>query len=182
MLVDKEMVKIVKAGAKDRLFAWQQEGCLYFSDTYGIYKLNNGHEKTIQELAKVFLGLPEEGKGKEIMLKQINNTDIPNIAKIFDEHRSKDFEHVLTATDFIKEIKTDKKPDLARVLVNSEFVTLLDERFFKTIGKDCILKCDNENSGICVFSQYGEMLAFILPIWVKKEEREKLDLFIKIAA
>ena len=183
MLNDKAMVKIVKQGNKKgkRLFIYNVDGNYYFSDTYGIYKFYpEFHEKTAQELAKIFMGLPGEGESRGINNKEKTEV-IPDIVKIFLEAESASYEHELKATNFLEEIKDSKgKVTMtARILINNEFATMINNDYFKVSEDHHTLKANSRNSLIAVFRE-DELLAVIMPIRV--EEKEKLDKFIEIAA
>ena len=183
MLNDKAMVKIVKQGNKKgkRLFIYNVDGNYYFSDTYGIYKFYpEFHEKTAQELAKIFMGLPGEGESRGINNKEKTEV-IPDIVKIFLEAENESYEHELKATNFLEEIKDSKgKVTMtARILINNEFATMINNDYFKVSEDHHTLKANSRNSLIAVFRE-DELLAVIMPIRV--EEKEKLDKFIEIAA
>jgi hypothetical protein len=181
MLNDKQLVKIVKKGNRKngRLYVYNVDGNYYFSDTYGIYKVNeHSHEKTVQEISKIFLGLPGEGESRGIMDKSATS-NVPKIMDVFFDAEDKKFEHELKATNFLKEVKGLRSSlSTARILINGEFATLLNEEFFKTIGEGCKLKCNGRHDAICVFKE-EEMLALILPLRVK--EPGKLDKLIAAA-
>jgi len=183
MLNDKAMVKIVKQGNKKgkRLFIYNVDGNYYFSDTYGIYKfIPELHKKTGQELAKIFMGLPGEGESRGINNKEKTEV-IPDIVKIFLEAENASYEHELKATNFLEEIKDSKgKVTMtARILINNEFATMINNDYFKVSEDHHTLKANSRNSLIAVFRE-DELLAVIMPIRV--EEKEKLDKFIEIAA
>jgi len=183
MLNDKAMVKIVKQGNKKgkRLFIYNVDKNYYFSDTYGIYKFYpEFHEKTAQELAKIFMGLPGEGESRGINNKEKTEV-IPDIVKIFLEAENASYEHELKATNFLEEIKDSKgKVTMtARILINNEFATMINNDYFKVSEDHHTLKANSRNSLIAVFRE-DELLAVIMPIRV--EEKEKLDKFIEIAA
>ena len=183
MLNDRAMVKIVKQGNKKgkRLFIYDVDGNYYFSDTYGIYKFYpEFHEKTAQELAKIFMGLPGEGESRGINNKEKTEV-IPDIVKIFLEAENASYEHELKATNFLEEIKDSKgKVTMtARILINNEFATMINNDYFKVSEDHHTLKANSRNSLIAVFRE-DELLAVIMPIRV--EEKEKLDKFIEIAA
>lgn len=187
MLNDSAMVKIVKAGSKKngKLFVCNVDGNYYFSDAYGIYKIfPDYHKKTSQELAKIFLGLPGEGESWGINNKERTNS-IPDIVKLFSDAENTSYEHELKATDYLKEIKNHKSKVTmtARILVNNEFATLLNNDYFATIESLHTIETNGQNSATCVSMEYGgekTLLALIMPIRV--EEPEKLDKFIDITA
>ncbi len=183
MLNDSAMVKIVKAGSKKngKLFVCNVDGNYYFSDAYGIYKIfPEYHKKTAQELAKIFLGLPGEGESRGINNKEKTDS-IPDITKKFFDAEVASYEHELKATNFLEEIKDSKgKVTMtARILINNEFATMINNDYFKVSEDHHTLKANSRNSLIAVFRE-DELLAVIMPIRV--EEKEKLDKFIEIAA
>jgi hypothetical protein len=87
----------------------------------------------------------------------------------------------LKATDYIKEVKSreGKVTMTARILINNEFATMINNDYFKVSEDHHTLKANSRNSLIAVFRE-DELLAVIMPIRV--EEKEKLDKFIEIAA
>jgi hypothetical protein len=187
MLNDKQLVKIVKKGNRKngRLYVYNVDGNYYFSDTYGIYKFYpEFHEKTAQELAKIFMGLPGEGESRGINNKEKTEV-IPDIVKIFLEAENASYEHELKATNFLEEIKDSegKVTMTARILVNNNFATLLNNDYFATIESLHTIKTNGRNSAACVFMEYGgekTLLALIMP--VKSREPEQLDKFVSMAA
>jgi hypothetical protein len=183
MLNDKAMVKIVKQGNKKgkRLFIYNVDGIYYFSDTYGIYKfIPELHQKTGQEISKIFMGLPEEGKTFSMIDKERTDST-PDIMNIFFDAEKASYDHKLKATDYIKEVKSreGKVTMTARILVNNEFVTLVNDDYFSVTKEHHTLKNNSRNSLIAVFNE-DELLAIIMPI--KSEKPEKIDKFIEIAA
>ena len=183
MLNDKAMVKIVKQGNKKgkRLFIYNVDGIYYFSDTYGIYKfIPELHQKTGQEISKIFMGLPEEGKTFSMIDKERTDST-PDIMNIFFDAEKASYDHKLKATDYIKEVKSreGKETMTARILVNNEFATMINNDYFKVSEDHHTLKANSRNSLIAVFNE-DELLAIIMPI--KSEKPEKIDKFIEIAA
>ena len=183
MLNDKAMVKIVKQGNKKgkRLFIYNVDKNYYFSDTYGIYKFYpEFHEKTAQELAKIFMGLPGEGESFGIANKEKMDT-VPNIMNMFFDAEKEKYEHELKATNYMKEVKNwdGELKSIARILINNEFVTLMNNEYFNVTKEHHTLKNNSRNSLIAVFNE-DELLAIIIPI--KSEKPEKIDKFIEIAA
>jgi hypothetical protein len=187
MLNDSAMVKIVKQGNKKgrRLFVYNVKGNYYFSDTYGIYKIYpDYHKKTAQEISKIFLGLPGEGESRGINNKEKTDS-IPSIVKIFFDAEKTNYEHELKATNFLEEVKDSKGKVVmtARILVNNNFATLLNNDYFATIESHHTIKTNGRNSATCVFMEYGgekTLLALIMP--VKSREPEQLDKFVSMAA
>ena len=185
MLNDKQLVKIVKKGNRKngRLYVYNVDGNYYFSDTYGIYKfIPELHQKTGQEISKIFMGLPEEGKTFSMIDKERTDST-PDIMNIFFDAEKASYDHKLKATDYIKEVKSreGKVTMTARILVNNEFVTLVNDDYFSVTEEHHTLKTNSRHEAVCVFNG-DEMLALILPIRIEESETAKLDKFIEIVA
>lgn len=183
MLNDKAMVKIVRQGNKKggKLFVYNVDGKYYFSDTYGIYEFHpETHKKTGQEISKIFMGLPKEGESFGIASRERMDT-VPNVMQVFFDAEKEKYEHELKATNYMKEVKNwdGELKSIARILINNEFVTLMNNEYFNVTKEHHTLKNNSRNSLIAVFNE-DELLAIIMPI--KSEKPEKIDKFIEIAA
>jgi hypothetical protein len=176
-LNDKELVKVVKQGYKNRLFLQEHEGVYYVSDTYSIFKIYPGlYPKTMQELAKVFLGLPEEGSGKTVSIRDKMRTDesLNLVEMMHSEQFSREKqEHELTITDFILKRRLEH-----RVVVNNEFALVIQDMFAQVVT-GLQLYGKGKLDPVMVYDDQDQPIALILPI--KFEDRRiNLDKFIEV--
>jgi hypothetical protein len=175
MLNDKQMAKLVKKAAKERLYVQEHEGEYLVSDTFWLFKVNFTHKKTLQELAKIFLSLPGTGEKKAIRCKEITD-NVPDILSVFRNLQTSAHCHDLKATPFMQE-----KEYVSRILVNNEFATIIQDDFYK-VFESGELKCNGRYTPICIFDN-GELEGVIMPIKPKEQEEiDMLDRFVKIAA
>ncbi len=170
MINDQQLAKLMRTAAKDQLYAEGLEcsGEYLISNTYMVFKVNEGqHKKTMEVIAGALKGLPAPGE-----VIAIKNKERVNNPHVLSQHiKLEGLDHELTDTGFLKELSVKYH---ARVLVNSEFVSVVDNDFFRVApGKE--YRTDRQWGQVAIF-EGEEYLGMILPI--RLDRMSEFNVFI----
>lgn len=172
MLNDKQVARLVKGAVKERLYIQEHEGEYLITNAFWLFKVNSiTHKKTMQELAKIFLSLPQKGENKGIIGKEIID-NVPNLLNLYENTKASAYCHDLKPTKYLY--------DQAKILINNEFAVTINNDFFQAYD-DGELKCNGRFTPVCIFDN-GELEGIIMPLKFTPEEHDKFDKLINIAA